>query len=316
MSLLVISLTPNSLEPSSKLSRWQKESRKTGSKKSTRNWKYRMMKRRHLLMAGTALALTPLRNVTPAHASPAEQKAKKGERFDSIKALTFDVFGTVVDWRSSIIREGQLLSQEKSLEVDWPKFADRWRDGYMPVMQRVREGQLPYSKIDVLHRLILDGLIKDFGLEGLSPSEVDHLNRVWHRLMPWPDSVPGLNRLRGRFVVSSLSNGNVSLLVNMAKNAGIPWDCVLSAELTGHYKPDKEVYVKAADLLGLEPSEVMMVAAHPIDLRAAAKVGYRTALVLRPLERGPDRGLYFEPDPSEFDLTVNDFWDLAKQLGA
>jgi 2-haloacid dehalogenase len=186
----------------------------------------------------------------------------------------------------------------------------------MPVMQRVREGELPYSKIDELHRLILDGLIKDFGLKSLSLSDVDNLNRVWHRLMPWPDSVPGLNRLRGRFVVASLSNGNVSLLVNMAKNAGIPWDCVLSAELTGHYKPDKEVYIKAADLLGLEPNEIMMVAAHPIDLRAAAGVGYRTALVLRPLERGPDRGLDFKPDPSEFDLLVENFWDLARQLGA
>ena len=134
--------------------------------------------------------------------------------------------------------------------------------------------------------------------------------------MPWSDSVPGLNRLRGRYVVASLSNGNVSLLVNMAKNAGIPWDCVLSAELTGHYKPDKEVYVKSADLLSLKPSEIMMVAAHPIDLRAAAKVGYRTALVLRPLERGPDRGLAFTPDPKEFDLIVNDFLDLADRLHA
>ena len=274
------------------------------------------MKRRHILMAGSALALTPLRKATLASASCTQQESAKGGRFNSIKALTFDVFGTVVDWRASIIREGHLLSREKALEVDWPKFADRWRDGYMPVMQRVREGELPYSKIDELHRLILDGLIKDFGLKSLSLSDVDNLNRVWHRLMPWPDSVPGLNRLRGRFVVASLSNGNVSLLVNMAKNAGIPWDCVLSAELTGHYKPDKEVYIKAADLLGLEPNEIMMVAAHPIDLRAAAGVGYRTALVLRPLERGPDRGLDFKPDPSEFDLLVENFWDLARQLGA
>ena len=275
-----------------------------------------MMKRRDMLRVGGALALTPFTYATPANASCTEQESESGGQFDSIKALTFDVFGTVVDWRSSIIREGQLLSQEKGLEVDWPKFADRWRDGYMPVMQRVREGDLPYSKIDDLHRLILDGLIKDFGLEGLSPSELDDLNRVWHRLMPWPDSISGLNRLRGRYVVSSLSNGNVSLLVNMAKNAGIPWDCVLSAELTGHYKPDKEVYEKAADLLSLEPNEIMMVAAHPIDLRAASKVGYRTALVLRPLERGPERGLYFKPDPSEFDLLVNDFGELAQRLSA
>ena len=274
------------------------------------------MKRRDMLMVGGALALTPLTKATIANASCTEPKTEDAGQFNSIKALTFDVFGTVVDWRSSIIREGQLLSHKKGLKVDWPKFADRWRDGYMPIMQRVREGDLPHSKIDDLHRMILDGLIQDFGLEGLSPSELDDLNRVWHRLMPWPDSISGLNRLRGRYVVSSLSNGNVSLLVNMAKNAGIPWDCVLSAELSGHFKPDKEVYEKAADLLSLEPNEIMMVAAHPIDLRAAAKVGYRTALVLRPLERGPKRGLYFKPDPGEFDLLVNDFGELAQRLGA
>ena len=277
-----------------------------------------MLRRRDMLTAGGALALTSLGHAGPNAASPAPFRSPKepGGRFDSVKALTFDVFGTIVDWRSSIIREGELLSLKKGLEVDWPRFADGWRDGYMPVMQRVRAGELPYSKIDALHRLILDDLIEKFGIEGLTPDEVEHLNRAWHRLSPWTDTVPGLNRLRGRFVVSCLSNGNMSLLVNMSKNAGIPWDCVLSAELTGHYKPDKEVYVKAADLLDLEPSEIMMVAAHPIDLRAAASVGYRTALVLRPLERGAERGLTFEPDPDEFDLLVEDFWDLAGQLGA
>ncbi len=274
------------------------------------------MKRRDLLLAGSLFSLATLKHATPLLAFGNEQEPKSQLPLKNVKALTFDIFGTVVDWRSSIIREGQLLSQKKGLKVDWPKFADRWRDGYMPVMQRVREGQLPYSKIDDLHRIILDGLIKDFGLESLSPQEIDNLNKVWHRLTPWPDSVSGLNRLRKRYLVASLSNGNMSLLVNMSKNAGIPWDCVLSAELSGYYKPDKEVYIKAADLLSLKPSEILMVAAHPIDLRAAAKVGYQTALVLRPLERGPDRGLGFQPDPNEFDLTVNDFLELADRLNA
>ena len=274
------------------------------------------MKRRDLLLAGSLFSLATLKHATPLLAFGNGQEPKSQLPLKNVKALTFDIFGTVVDWRSSIIREGQLLSQKKGLKVDWPKFADRWRDGYMPVMQRVREGQLPYSKIDDLHRIILDGLIKDFGLESLSPQEIDNLNKVWHRLTPWPDSVSGLNRLRKRYLVASLSNGNMSLLVNMSKNAGIPWDCVLSAELTGYYKPDKEVYIKAADLLSLKPSEILMVAAHPIDLRAAAKVGYQTALVLRPLERGPDRGLGFQPDPNEFDLTVNDFLELADRLNA
>ena len=204
-------------------------------------------------MGGSTLALTPFANITPTNSTCHAQspELELPTCLQDIKALTFDIFGTVVDWRSSIIREGQLLGKKNKLKVDWAKFADRWRDGYMPVMQRVRAGELPYSKIDDLHRIILDGLIKDFDLDSLSPKEVENLNLVWHRLMPWPDAVPGLNRLRGRFVVASLSNGNMSLLVNMAKNAGLPWDCVLSAELTGHYKPDKQVYVKAADLLSL-----------------------------------------------------------------
>ena len=274
------------------------------------------MNRRHLLMGGTAFALTQIRNTASATGTCNAQEPELGTPLQNVKALTFDIFGTVVDWRSSIIRDGKVLAKRNNLTVDWGKFADCWRDGYMPVMQRVRAGELPYSKIDDLHRIILKGLIVDFNLGSLSPEEVDHLNLVWHRLTPWPDAIPGLQQLRRRFVVASLSNGNMSLLVNMAKNAGIQWDCILSAELTGHYKPDKEVYIKAADLLSLKPSEIMMVAAHPIDLRAAAKVGYRTALVLRPLERGPDRSPNFKPDPNEFDLTVTDFSDLAVRMHA
>lgn len=233
----------------------------------------------------------------------------------TVKALTFDVFGTVVDWRSSIIREGQLLSAKKGYVVAWDNFADRWRSGYGPAMNRVRTGELPWTKIDDLHRMILDELVIEFGLEGLSEAELDHFNKAWHRLSPWPDTVAGLNRLKTKYIIATLSNGNVSLLTNMAKNAGLPWDVVLSAELAGHYKPDPEAYLKAVDLLGLTPEQVMMVAAHPGDLRAAARAGLHTAYVIRPLERGPNRPFNTNPD-GEFDYTASDFLDLARQLGA
>ena len=232
-----------------------------------------------------------------------------------IEALAFDVFGTVVDWRGSIIREGRLLAVEKGLDVDWAVFADRWRAGYGPAMNRVRTGEIPWATIDELHRMILDDLVEEFGLEGLPEEELDDLNRVWHRLTPWPDAVSGLNRLRSRYILSTLSNGNVSLLTRMAKNAGLPWDVVLSAELSGHYKPDPAVYRRAAALLDLPPERIMMVAAHKGDLRAAAEVGLRTAWVPRPLEYGPDRETDTTPDP-EFDHTAEDFLDLARKLAA
>ena len=234
---------------------------------------------------------------------------------NSVQALVFDVFGTVVDWRASIIREGQLLAARKGYEVDWGEFADRWRSGYGPAMNKVRTGELPWTRIDDLHRMILDELVVEFDLSGMTEAELDHFNRAWHRLSPWPDTVAGLHRLKSRYIIATLSNGNVSLLTNMAKNAGLPWDAVLSAELAGHYKPDPEAYLKAADLLGLPPEQVMLVAAHPGDLRAAARTGLRTAYVIRPLERGPGRPVDRNPD-GEFDYTAEDFLDLARQLGA
>ena len=241
--------------------------------------------------------------------------AAQSEVANSVKALTFDVFGTVVDWRSSIIREGQLLSARKGFEIDWGEFADNWRAGYGPAMNKVRNGELPWTKIDDLHRMILDELVIEHGLVGLSEGELDDFNRAWHRLSPWPDTVAGLNRLKTKYVIATLSNGNVALLTNMAKNAGLPWDAVLSAELAKHYKPDPEAYLTAADLLGLSPEQVMMVAAHPGDLRAAARTGLRTAYVVRPLERGPGR-IVSNNTTGEFDYAANDFLDLARQLGA
>ena len=239
-------------------------------------------------------------------------------RAASIKALVFDVFGTVVDWRGSIVREGEALAA-KGLQVDWPAFADAWRAGYQPAMQRVRasEGgsEGGWVNIDTLHREILDGLLPRFGLDMLSEAERAHLNCVWHRLDPWADSVRGLRQLKAHFVISTLSNGNLALLVNMAKHARLPWDCVLSAEIFRHYKPDPEVYQGAARLLGFEPAQVLMVAAHPSDLAAAARAGLRTAYVPRPLEHG--RGGAMEPVGGlHFDVVAAGFMDLAHQLGA
>jgi 2-haloacid dehalogenase len=233
----------------------------------------------------------------------------------SIRALVFDVFGTVVDWRGSIIREASELGRAKRIESHWERFADAWRSGYGPAMDGVRRGELAWTNVDTLHRTILDRLLMEFKIDGLSEAEKQHLNRAWHRLEPWPDAVRGLSRLRVKFIIATLSNGNVALLVNMAKHARLPWDCVLSAELIKRYKPDLEVYQMACDLLGLQPEQVMMVAAHKGDLRASQKIGMRTAFVQRPLEFGKGRTVDIAADPS-FDITAADFEDLAAKLGA
>jgi 2-haloacid dehalogenase len=231
----------------------------------------------------------------------------------AIRALIFDVFGTVVDWRGSIIRECRTLGRKKKLAVDWDAFADAWRAGYKPAMARVRSGELPWMSIDQLHRMILDELLACFAVEGLTEDEIDHLNRVWHRLNPWPDARRGLSLLKRRHVIATLSNGNMALLVNMAKHARLPWDCVLSAELFRHYKPDPESYLGAAAMLGFEPGEVMMVAAHKDDLRAAQACGLATAFIRRPREKGPKVKLDVAPEPA-FDFNARDFVDLAKRI--
>ena len=233
----------------------------------------------------------------------------------NVKALVFDVFGTVVDWRGSISREVRAMASEKKLRVNAAKFADAWRSGYRPAMNRVASGDLPWTKIDDLHRIILDEVLAKFRVSALNEAEKAELNRAWHRLKPWPDTVRGLKRLKKKFTISTLSNGNVALLNNMAKNAGLPWDLVLSAEIFHHYKPEPEVYLGAADILGLQPHEILMVAAHKDDLRAAARQGLRTALVLRPNEFGKGRHPDLSPEPA-FDINARDFGDLATQLGA
>ncbi|HEY0335728.1 MAG TPA: haloacid dehalogenase type II [Burkholderiales bacterium] len=235
---------------------------------------------------------------------------------NDIKALTFDVFGTVVDWHGSVAREMRALAAKKGLRVNAVKFTTAWRAGYRPAMERVRSGELPWMKIDVLHRMILDELLVQYKIaDALSEEEKVDLNRVWHRLKPWPDAPHGLKRLKQRYIIATLSNGNTGLLVNMAKQGGLPWDCVFSSETFHHYKPDPETYLGAADLLDLQPSQVMMVAAHKHDLRSAAKHGLKTAFIKRPHEYGRNNN----PDlASEADFTINadSFIDLAEQLGA
>ncbi len=228
------------------------------------------------------------------------------------EALLFDVFGTVVDWRSSIIREGEELGRKKNLDVDWAAFADAWRSRYAPSMDRVRRAEIPWTKLDDLHRASLEELMSELGIEGLSEREKADFNRAWHRLEPWPDAVPGLTLLKKRYVIAPLSNGNVALLVNMARRAELPWDLIFSAELARHYKPDTETYLMAPDLLDLHPEQVMMVAAHPHDLRAARENGLQTAYVPRPLEFGPGKDA--EPPDPAFDLVAEDFIELHRKL--
>jgi 2-haloacid dehalogenase len=291
----------------------------SASKKTTDVGEPTLKRREFLAAGGATIAATAIgagygvdpMDHTPMDRTPLDERSRQA--LADVEALTFDVFGTVVDWRTSIIREGQMLGREKGFDRDWPAFADAWRRGYGPAMNRVRTGELPWLKIDQLHRLILDDLLVEFEFPAMTEAEIDHLNRVWHRLIPWPDTVQGLHRLKAKYMLVTLSNGNVALLANMAKNAGLPWDVVLSAELSGHYKTDPEVYIKAADLLGLPHERVMMVAAHKGDLRASAALGFKTAYVPRPLEYGPDRVIDTTPDP-QFDVNATDFLDLAAKI--
>lgn len=228
----------------------------------------------------------------------------------SIQILAFDVFGTVVDWHGSVSAEVQRLG----LGVDPDAFARAWRAGYRPAMARVMSGELPWTRIDDLHRMILLDVLRDFDVTQLEPAAIDDLNRVWHRLDPWPDAVEGLTRLKSRYTICTLSNGNIALLTHMAKRAGLPWDCVLSAEVFRAYKPDPKAYLGVADVFGVEPEQVMLVAAHHDDLTAARACGLATAYVERPLEFGAAHPKDVSPRPDN-NLHARDFIDLAQQLG-
>ena len=226
------------------------------------------------------------------------------------KVLAFDVFGTVVDWHGSIAREIDALA----LGVSGDEFALAWRAGYQPAMQRVRSGELGWTSIDDLHRMILDELLQLFRIRHLDEAAKRDLNRVWHRLDPWPDTVPGLQRLKSRFMICTLSNGNMGLLADMAKRAGLPWDCILSAEVFRAYKPDPATYLGVARVFDLQPHDVMLVAAHHEDLAGARSCGLGTAYVERPLEFGAARPKDVSARP-ENDLHVRDLIDLADRLG-
>jgi 2-haloacid dehalogenase len=231
-----------------------------------------------------------------------------------VKALTFDVFGTVVNWRDSVAREAKATLGPKGYDLDWHAFADRWRTRYRPAMARVRNGERPWARLDDLHRENLEALLPEFGVAGLSEAELDHLNRAWHRLDGWPDTVEGLIRLKRKYILATLSNGNVALMVNMAKHAGLPWDAILGAEVARAYKPQPEAYDRTADFLGLPPAHCMMVAAHNGDLVAARGRGFRTAFVSRPFEHGPVKTRDIAPEHN-FDVVAESLIELADKLG-
>jgi 2-haloacid dehalogenase len=229
-----------------------------------------------------------------------------------VRALVFDVFGTLVDWRGSIAREAQAVLRPRGVTLDWLAFADAWRAQYQPAMEEVRTGQIPFSKLDVLHRRNLEVVLKEFGIRDLDEATRVHLNLAWHRLDAWPDVAPGLQRLRERYRIAPCSNGNISLMVDLARRNGLPWDAILGAEVARDYKPKAIVYQAAAAAFDCDPAEVLMVAAHSNDLAAAAQAGLRTAFVARPDEKGPGRGESQASVP--VDVSVNSLVELAERL--
>ena len=232
---------------------------------------------------------------------------------NDIRALVFDVFGTLVDWRGSIAREAREALQPRSVSLDWHAFADAWRAQYQPAMEEVRSGKIPFSKLDVLHRRNLEVVLKEFSIGGLDETTKVHLNLAWHRLDAWPDVAPGLQRLRARYRVAPCSNGNISLMVDLARRNGFPWDAILGAEVARDYKPKAIVYQSAAAAFDCAPAEVLMVAAHSNDLAAAAEAGLRTAFIARPDEKGPGRGESRASVP--VDVSADGLIDLAQRLG-
>jgi len=232
-----------------------------------------------------------------------------------IKALTFDTFGTVVDWRTSIINDLAAFGRTRGLNVDWVAFVNEWKTAYKPGMDRVRNGEWPWTTIDGIYRRALDQMAPRYGLDRLDAAALQHINRVWHRLLPWPDVVPGLTRLKKKFLISTLSNGDVDMLANMARLGGLPWDVILCGQVFRHFKPDPEIYLGAIELLGCQPQEVMMVAAHNDDLKHARSHGMRTGFVRRPTEYGPAQKTNLEPT-EPWDVIAGDFGELATALGA
>jgi len=231
----------------------------------------------------------------------------------AVKALFFDVFGTLVDWRTSIAREAEAILKPRGYALDWLGFADAWRDEYQPGMEEVRSGRIPFSKLDVLHRRNLERILPRFGIKDLPEDTLRDLNLAWHRLDAWPDVTPGMKRLRQRFLLAPVSNGNIALMADLARRNDIWWDAILGAEVAGDYKPKPRVYLASAEAFNCAAAECMMVAAHTNDLAAAAGTGLRTAHIARPNERGPGRG---EAAPKEpVDIAAQGLEDLAGKLG-
>jgi 2-haloacid dehalogenase len=235
------------------------------------------------------------------------------EPVQNIKALVFDIFGTLVDWRTSIAREAKDILSPKGVTLDWFAFADAWRDQYQPAMEEVRSGRLPFSKLDVLHRRNLDVILRDFGIDHVDEPTRVHLNLAWHRLDAWPDVSAGLARLKTKFLIAPCSNGNISLMVDLARRNGFPWDAILGAEIARDYKPKPAVYLSAAAAFDCEPGATMMVAAHSSDLAAAAAAGLRTGFIARPDEHGPGRGE--SRAGVAVDVSAPSLLALADQLG-
>lgn len=233
---------------------------------------------------------------------------------DKVKAIVFDVFGTVVDWRGSCIRELTAFGNGRGLNVDWAQFADDWRALYQPAMEEVRSGRREWTILDDLHRESLLQLVDRYNISGLAPHEIEHLNTIWHRLDPWPDAVEGLTRLKRRYIIGTLSNGNTGLLLRMAKRAGLPWDVILGSETARAFKPMPECYLRNAEILNLQPDEVMLAAAHNGDLAAAASTGYRTGFVVRRGEHGPGQTIDLAAE-RPWDVVTDSFIGLAEAMG-
>lgn len=247
---------------------------------------------------------------------PVKQPLKTSEAgLVSVRAIVFDTFGTVVDWRSSLISSLEEFGRKTGVEAAWDKLVDRWRAAYEPNLRRVRTGELEWTILDQLHYFALVKLLREFELTSLPESDLRFLVTCWHRLSPWPDAIEGLSRLRKKYIIGPLSNGNLALLVNLAKFAGLPWDVVFGADLFRHYKPDPETYLGVCNFLGLQPEEVMMVAAHNYDLKAARGLGLRTAFIPRRAEYGPGQTTDLAPDEA-WDVLADDLVDLAEKLSA
>jgi 2-haloacid dehalogenase len=279
---------------------------------------FKLDRRAFLMTTGSGFMTTSFSEPPDALAQqPTRGAGRVSAALVAVKACVFDTFGTVVDWRSSVIAEATSWGKAKGLNINWVEFADRWRLGYVPAMDKVRTGKIPWTTLDDLQRMILEDLLKDYRIQGLSEEEKIDWAHVWRRLKPWPDSIGGLTRLKNKYIISPMSNGNVALMVHLAKFAALPWDVVLGSDLVRHYKPDDEMYLSAPFYLDLKPEEVMMCAAHVGDLQAARSFGLRTGFIYRPNEYGGgSAGVPDKAKPGDFDLVSTSIIDLAQQLGA